>query len=331
MKNDKEFQQFQRDHVVLNKTRREELNDHMQALHGFLSNNHAGFRTTERQGSHALRTIIRPTADDVKADADILVIVKYVSGDCRDYVPALKETLEGSDLYRGKITTKNLCVTVEYSERSKLEVDLVPCVELEKGKFYICPRDGDKFKRTDGTGYRDWFNRQNDITSGNLKRVVRLLKYARDHKERFDCPSIVLTTLAAQTIQPGDRSGVSVSTQADALTTVLERMSEKLDRTPYPPSIRNPALATEEFDPKWTPGEYNRFKAVIRRMAQDARDALKETDKKKSIDKWQKVCGEKFASGQGSGGSGSRGSSVPPVPPVSPLPVGRRREATPFG
>ena len=327
MKNNEEFQQFQRDHVNLNKTRREELNDHMQALHGFLYNNLPGFRTTERQGSHALRTIIRPTADDVKADADILVMVKWESNDYSDYVPAIKKALEGSDLYRGKTTTKNLCVTVEYSEKSKLEVDLVPCVE-SGGRFYICPRDGAGFQETDGAGYRDWFNRQNDITSGNLKRVVRLLKYARDHKERFDCPSIVLTTLAAQTIQSGDRSGVSVSTQADALTTVLERMSEKLDRTPYPPSIRNPALATEEFDPKWTPGEYNRFKAVIRRMAQDARDALEETDKKKSIDKWQKVCGEKFASGQGGGGSGGRGSSVPPV---SPLPVGRRREATPFG
>ena len=324
MKNDKEFQQFQRDHVVLNKTRREDLNDHMQALHGFLSKNLPGFRTTERQGSHALRTIIRPTADDVKADADILVMAKWESSDCSDYVPAIEKALEGSDLYRGKITTKNLCVTVEYSEKSKLEVDLVPCVESPDGKFYVCPRDGEKFKRTDGAGYRDWFNRQNDITSGNLKRVVRLLKYARDHIERFDCPSIVLTTLAAQTIQPGDRGGVSVSTQADALTTVLERMSKNLTRMPYPPVIRNPALATEEFDPKWTPGEYSQFKAVVRRMAQDARDALEETDKKKSIDKWQKVCGEKFASGQGGGGSGGRGSSTPPLPVD-------RREATPFG
>lgn len=325
MKNNDEFQQFQRDHVVLNKTRREDLNDHMQALHGFLSKNHAGFRTTERQGSHALRTIIRPTTDEAKADADILVIVKYTSIDCRDYVPALEKTLEGSDLYRDKIRTKNLCVTVEYSEKSKLEVDLVPCVESADGRFFVCPRDGDKFKRTDGTGYRDWFNSQNDITSGNLKRVVRLLKYARDHKTRFDCPSIVLTTLAGETIRSNDRGNGSVSTQADALTTVLERMSENLDRTPYPPSIRNPALATEEFDPKWTLGEYNIFKAVIRRMAQDARDALKETDKKKSIDKWQRVCGEKFAEGQGSGGNGERGSST------AAIPAARRREATPFG
>ena len=321
MKNDNEFQQFQRDHVNLNKTRRVELNERMQALDGFLSKNLHGFIRTERQGSRELRTIIRPTADDVKADADMLVIVKRESGDCKTYVPALWEALAGSEQYRDKITMKNLCVTVHYSERSKLEVDLVPCVE-SGGKFYVCPRDGDEFQETDGTGYRDWFNAQNEITSGNLKRVVRLLKYARDHRERFDCPSIVLTTLAAETIRPDDGDGESVSTQADALTTVLARMSERLERTPYPLSIRNPALASEEFDPGWTCAEYSRFKAVIRRMSQDAKDALRETDKEKSIAAWQRVCGEKFAAGQG-GGIGTKSASA--------IPAARRREAAPFG
>ena len=87
MKNSDEFQQFQRDRAVLNKTRRAELGNHMQALHSFLSNNLPGFRTTERQGWHALRTIIRPTADDVKADADMLVIVKRESGGLQDACP----------------------------------------------------------------------------------------------------------------------------------------------------------------------------------------------------------------------------------------------------
>ena len=225
MKNDKEIQQFQRDHVVLNKTRRVELNDHMQALRGFLSNNLPGFRTTERQGSHALRTIIRPTADDVKADADTLVAVKYESSDCRYYVPALKKVIEGSDLYRDKATVENLCATVHYSERSKLEVDLVPCVE-SGGRFCVCPWDGAGLRETDGAGCREWFNAQNEIASGNLKRVARLLKCARDHNARFDCPSIVLATLAAETMRFIDRGSKSASTQSDTLTAVLERMSE---------------------------------------------------------------------------------------------------------
>ena len=343
MKNSDEFQQFQRDHVVLNKTRRVDLGNHMGALHSFLSNNLPGFRTTERQGSHALRTIIRPTADDVKADADMLVIVKRESGDCKTYVPDLEKVLEESDLYRDKITTKNLCVTVHYSENSKLEVDLVPCIETD-GKFYVCPRDGTDFQETDGTGYREWFNGQNEITSGNLKRVVRLLKYARDHRARFECPSIVLTTLAAETINQSDRGNESVSTQADALTTVLERISKKLDNIQHPPRIVNPALPSEEFNPKWSREGYSRFKNVIRQMANDAKSALRETDKEKAIAKWRKVCGEKFGGGGNSGGgnssggnsgggngggkpgSGNRGGlrKAPIVPVI-------RREARPFG
>ena len=337
MKNNDEFQQFQRDHVVLNSTRREALNTHMQALDSFLSNNLPGFRKTERQGSHALGTIIRPTADDVKADADMLVIVDFLTTDHRLYIPQLERTLMDSDTYRDKVEVKNKCVTVHYSESSKLEVDLVHCVE-SNGRHYICPRDGGGFQETDGTGYREWFNRKNEITSGNLKRVVRLLKYARDHRARFECPSIVLTTLAAETINQSDRGNESVSTQADALTTVLNRMSEKLDNIQHPPRIVNPALPSEEFDPKWTPAEYSRFKNVIRQMANDAKSALRETDKKKAIAKWRKVCGEKFSGGGNSGGgnsgggnggkpgSGNRGGlrEAPIIPPI-------RREARAFG
>ena len=301
MKNNDEFQ---RDHVVLNSARREALNTHMQALDSFLSNNLDGFRKTERQGSHALGTIIRPTTDDAKADADMLVIVDLSTIDHRCYVPQLARALTNSDAYRDKVEVKNKCVTVHYSERSKLEVNLVPCVESD-GRFFICPRDEDGFQETDGTGYREWFNHKNEITSGNLKRVVRLLKYTRDHRVWFECPSIVLTTLAAETIKQSDRGNESVSTQADALTTVLERMSEKLGRTPYPPTIANPALPSEKFDPKWSRDGYSRFNAVIRQMANDAKSALRETDKEKAIAKWQKVCGENF------GGVGSSERSAP--------------------
>ena len=310
LKNNEEFQQFQRDHVRLNKTRRKQLGEHMTALHNYLSENHPGFIRTERQGSYALRTIIRPTADDAKADADIMVMVKFDSKDHRTYVPDLAKTLEASNLYEDKVTVKNRCVTVQYSEPSKLEVDLVACVERE-GKFYICPRNGADFEETDGTGYREWFNKKNDITSGNLKRVVRLLKYARDHRTRFNCPSIVLTTLAAQVIRSEDRGTEAVSTQADALVTILERMSARLDKMPYPPSVKNPALASETFNPDWTRTEYDRFRATIRTMAKDAREALRETDRAQSIAKWQKVCGEKFAPGKGGQGGDNKSSGGP--------------------
>lgn len=146
MKHNDEFRQFQRYHVSLNKTRRRQLGEHMTALHNYLSNRLPGFRGTERQGSHALRTIIRPTTDEAKADADIMVMMDLDSADCGTYVPKVVETLQASDLYKDKIVVKTRCVTVEYSEPSKCEVDLVPSVERD-GRFYVCPRDGSDSKR----------------------------------------------------------------------------------------------------------------------------------------------------------------------------------------
>ena len=339
MKHNDEFRQFQRDHVTLNKTRREQLGQHMTALHNYLSNYLPGFKGTERQGSHALRTIIRPTTEDAKADADIMVMMDPDSTDCRTYVPKVAETLEASELYRDKIIVKTRAVTVKYSEPSKCEVDLVPSVESD-GRFYVCPRDGTDFEETDGTGFREWFNGQNKITSGNLKRVVRLLKYARDHREQFEeCPSIVLTTLAGQTIRKTDAGTVGVSTQADTLATVLKRMSDDLARMPYPLTVRNPALSTETFDPDWTPDQYRKFKATIRQMSHNAESALRENDPDKSLALWQKVCGEKFGGGNGNGGAsvsnsgnnpnpGTTGRTRPtPPPPIAPRP----NEARPFG
>ncbi len=308
MKLHDEFDQIQREHVNLDKTRRVELGQRMNALAEYLSNNHAGFIRTERQGSHALRTIIRPTTKDSTVDVDLLVMVDYESDDCSDYVPALKSTLKNSDRYKDNIEVKNRCVTVKFSEQSRCEVDLVPCVGRNE-KFYICPIDGDDFEETDGTGYREWFNEKNAITNGNLKRAVRILKFARDHHRQFDCSSIVLTTLAGLSVSDHDEGSDEVSTQADMLVTVLERMASSLDKMSYPPAITNPALEAEDFDPHWSKSEFNRFRHVIRQLATDARDALEESHKKESIKKWQKVCGEQFKEHNGGGSSGSSLSS----------------------
>lgn len=166
-----------------------------------------------------------------------------------------------------------------------------------------------------------------------------MLKYARDHREQFESPSIVLTTLAGQAIRETDTGTEGVSTQADTLATVLKRMSDNLARMPYPPAIKNPALPTETFDPHWTQDQYRQFRATIRQMSRSAESALQEIDRDKSVAMWQKVCGEKFGGGNGNGGTSisnsgngptpgttARTHSAPP-PPVIPRP----NEARPFG
>ena len=116
---------------------------------------------------------------------------------------------------------------------------MVPCVE-DGSKQYVCPRNGDALEETDGTGFRDWFNDQNRITEGNLKRTVRLLKFLRDHKGNFSIPSVILTALAGEAIKLDDDGAEAASTMADTVATVLTRIDERLEKCDQIPVIVNP-------------------------------------------------------------------------------------------
>ena len=153
----------------------------------------------ERQGSYALGTLIKPVDDNDEYDADIQIVMNPNSQwEPKDYVLAVNRALAGNKTYADKLRLKTRCVTVDYA--GDFHLDVVPRVTIG-GKHYICNRIDNKFEETDGNGYRDWFNEKNRITGGNLKRVVRLLKHLRDHKNSFTAKSILLTTLAGNTIK----------------------------------------------------------------------------------------------------------------------------------
>ena len=195
MKHNGEFADFLRDHVNLNQTRIDQLEEHISAVTGYLKNNHDGFRRTDKQGSHALGTIIKPVKEDDEYDADLLAVMERNGDKPAPYVDRLYKTLQESDRYKDKIEKWNRCVKIKYA--GDCHLDVVPCVQ-DGDKFYVCPRDQDELEETDGTGFRDWFNDQNRITKGNLKRTVRLLKFLRDHKDNFEVPSVILTALAGR-------------------------------------------------------------------------------------------------------------------------------------
>ena len=159
---------------------------------------------------------------------------------------------------------------------------------------YVCNKVDNQFEQTDGTGYRDWFNEKNRITAGNLKRVVRLLKYIRDHKNSFTAKSILLTTLAGDTIKSSDAGTGTVSTLADTVETVLTRMDGYLQQYPDMPTIRNPALPTETFNRHWDQRAYANFRSRLREYARTAKKAKSERSSEKAIKLWQGPFGETF-------------------------------------
>ena len=318
MKHNEEFADFLRDHVNLNQSRIDALEEHISAVTTYMKNNHDGFRKTDKQGSHALGTIIKPVKEDDEYDADLLAIMDKVGDKPAPYVDGLYKTLQASDRYKDKLTKKTRCVTIDYANDCHL--DVVPCVQVGD-KFYVCPRNQEELEETDGTGFRDWFNDQNRITKGNLKRTVRLLKFLRDHKDNFEVPSVILTALAGKAIRAQDEGSEKVNTMADTVATVLTRIDNYLKNHDKIPSIKNPGNMSLTLNTQWTDSQYQNFRSRIKDYAKTARQARDEEDKEKSIAAWQRLFGDGFTPRNNSGGGqNNRGNNPSRRPPNNGAP-----------
>ena len=197
----------------------------------------------ERQGSYALRTIIKPV-NGHEYDADLLLFMEFDgSKSPREYIDAVYRCLKDSNVYIDKIRRKTRCVVVDYA--GDFHLDIVPCVAYGTNQ-YICNRLTDKFEITDGTGFRDWFNEKNRVTNRNLKRVTRLMKYLRDYKQTFTAPSILLTTLLGNAVYDWEDDS-NFKTVPDTLVTVSRRINDFLQAWPTMPTIANPVLPEERL------------------------------------------------------------------------------------
>ena len=337
-KNNQQFQDLLRDEVNLNQSRLDRLNTSVRAVDSHLRDNLTGYQKMERQGSYALGTLIKPVDKNDEYDADIQIVMNpNPNWQAKDYVNAVYNALKQNHNYADKLRLKTRCVTIDYA--GDFHLDVVPRV-TSQGRHYISNRVDNKFEPTDGTGYRDWFNEKNRITGGNLKRVVRLLKYLRDHKNNYTAKSILLTTLAGATIRPSDEGTEAVSTVSDTLVTVLTRMNDILQQHSYMPEVKNPALPTENFNRHWDQAKYANFRTRVDSHAQTARKAKADPSNEAAAITWKKLFGESFGKGFTSGGGGGKaGSSRTPggkaagyAAPAAGIPVVRRpNEARRFG
>ena len=305
--------EFLRDEVNLNQSRSDRLETAVNAVRDYLRDNLPGYQKMERQGSYALDTLIKPVDDNDEYDADIQIVMNPNSQwEPKDYVNEVYRTLAGNKTYADKVRLKTRCVTVDYA--GDFHLDVVPRVTND-GRHYVCNRLENKFEETDGNGYRDWFNEKNRITGGNLKRVVRLLKHLRDHKNSFSAKSILLTTLAGNTIRASDEGTKAVSTVADTLETVLYRMNDYLQRHPNMPEIRNPVLPTETFNRYWDQRKYTNFRNSVQMYARTGRQAKAERSMEKAGKLWQELVGDNLGSEGAAKAPRGMGTAVPPLEP----------------
>ena len=185
---------------------------------------------------------------------------------------------------------KTRCVTVKYA--GDFSLDVVPCIR--RGEcLYVCNGEDNRLEPTDGTGYREWFNVKTEVTNGHLKGTVRLLKYLRDHKDNFEVPSVLLTTLAGHSVHVNER-GKRFTNLPDTLQIVSKRMNAFLQAVPHRPRLRNPALRGERFDRHWDGNGYRNFREKFRAYNDRINDACAETNPQESLRKWKRLLGERF-------------------------------------
>lgn len=288
MKLIQDFNTFLTDTVNLNSTRFDQLESSIEAIKTTVKGLDwkpviLGFAA---QGSWAHKTIIKPLPGD-PFDADLLVYVKPVDGwEPKDYIDELYVEMGKNGLYKDKIRRYSHCITVEYAGERK--IDLAPCVKERRqtGIWEVCNRDTNVFEKSNPMDYTDWLIERNLICgSNNFRKATRLLKYLRDIKTNFTCPSFLLTTLLGMQIYASDKGAAAFADVPTTLKTLINRLDDWLQANPSRPTVRNPVLFEEIQSNAWNDTKYTNFRAKINLYRGWIDDAYDESDKEESIGK----------------------------------------------
>lgn len=301
MKLHEHFKAFLDDQVNLNSTRLRLLEDSIVAVENAVRALDWGPRIVsfEPQGSWAHETIIKPQAGQ-PFDADLLVFVQAKADWApKDYVNELATRLGSLPAYEGKVRKYSHCATIEYAGERK--IDVAPCIvnRTYVGQYEVCNRITDQFEASAPLAYTEWVKGKNFVAGGNdLKKVTRLLKYMRDIKGNFTCPSFLLTTLMGLQVYDSDKENAQFADLTITLKTLVGRLDDWLQARPSVPTVPNPKLPQENQAGGWDQARYSNFRDKVNLYRGWIDDAYAEPDRDESIGKWQRVFGDSFAAGE---------------------------------
>lgn len=292
------FSQLLRDKVNLNQSRLDDLDSRVDSITEVLKQAtelDGRVLDTVPQGSWAHRTIIRP-AIGKEFDADFLVQLAEDfawNNDPQKYNDAVWEALSNHGIYKVMTSRKNRCVRVRYA--NFCHVDIVPYIVRADGYEVIVNRTTNTFETTNPVGFTAWLQEQDDLTQGNLRKVIRLLKYLRDRRSAFAIKSVLLTTLVGnvveswRTFDPDYYKDVPTT-----LVHLLDDLDAWLQARPYKPAISDPSCPTTSFDHRWTDSQYTTSRDKIHQLAPDVRAAYETEGVEASITAWRAVFGDAF-------------------------------------
>lgn len=296
-----QFNIFLRSEVNLNDTRVNQLGASVEAVMNAIkvSNWEPKILDFVAHGSWAHGTIIKPLTGG-EFDADLLVIVEQVDGwEAKDYINKLGAVFDGHSTYKDKVHRYSHCVTIEYVGERR--IDIAPCVKdrLWPSIYEVCNRSTNQFEMTAALAYTDWVVGRNSVAGGNdLKKVTRLLKYLRDIKTNFTCPSFLFTTLVGMHIFDTDKDTAAFADTPTCLKTVMGRLDDYMQARPSMPVIRNPVLSSDIQSQVWDQTKYSNFRNKINLYRTWIDEAFDERDRDEAIGKWQRVFGDSFAAGE---------------------------------
>jgi hypothetical protein len=315
-----DFKALLEDTVDLNKSRLDALATSTGAIFDALQADETiGEHVLEkiRQGSWAHRTIIKPKKDG-EFDADFLLKLterpEWAETPAR-YLDAVFDALtDDGDYVRQPRENKHRCVRVVYA--NNYHVDIVPFVEKAGGGGWVINSEANggagEWEPTDPNGYTKWFNDKDDLTGGNLRKVVRLLKYLRDHRDWYpDTKSIILTTIIGNQVTPEAKAAdpgcyVNVPT---TLLTVTTAAATWLAANETKPSIDDPSGSGATFNHRWNDESYAELREHMYVLAERIKDAYG-ANVSDSRTLWNELFGTGFsppASSAGSAGAGAAG------------------------
>jgi hypothetical protein len=291
------FDAFLRDTVNLNQARLDQLDERVKAIMKALKADPVLgplIRGHIPQGSWAQRTIIRPL-EGKEFDADFLLFLhEQPDWAPASYLEELDDAFDRHPIYEAMHTLKTRCVRIAYA--NDCHVDVVVYLVLANGRQVIVNRDIDDWEDTNPQGFTNWMRSKDTITEGNLRRVIRLLKFLRDHKASFAVKSVILTTLVGGVVDQ-QRKLDDPAHYADVPTTlrsVLNDLDVWLQVQPNLPIIEDPSCPGTDFNHRWDQAGYARFCDKVHTYAAMVDAAYTEPDPDISLRRWQKVFGNSF-------------------------------------
>ena len=310
MKEDEKIERFLEKEVDLNPSRMENLQVRREAVEQELKKGYGNrFILIEPQGSCATNTIIKPRPDqNNEYDVDILVIIRE-EGAPDNAIGVLGEVERFVSDGKRNIQKKQKCVRINYV--GDFHIDIVPCVK-QTGGYVICNREKNKFEMSDGGAYTNWFVDIDRQHGGKISQCVKLIKYIRDYKNTFSCPSIVLTTLF------GMAAGLKGTTTSitETFVLLLEGATDILQSNNV---LENPVLPGENL--LANVDNIENFRNQISSLAERARGAYDEEDEEKSVEKWGGIFGDKFGKKNGNR-DGKNNPTISPAIPSNTLIAG---------